>query len=94
MRSAITRLEGVLLPGGWEDFGRVSYVVLQTDDDLRFRIDGRRGIGRELQPYLGRQVWVAGHRHSGNAISVTSYGFDLRPRFPRDERSRPLGRSA
>ena len=94
MSSRTTRIEGVLVPGGWEEFGRVTSIALLTDDDRRFRIDGRRGIGRDLRPFIGKQVWVAGYRHSENTISVTSFGFDLRPRLSRDERDRSLGRSA
>jgi hypothetical protein len=85
MKNGICRLEGVLVAGGWEEFGRVTYLILQTDDDRRFRIDGRRGIGRELRPFLGKHVWVAGYRYTENAIAVRSYGFNLRPRIPRDE---------
>ncbi len=80
MNRKLTRLNGVLVPGGWEEFGRIYSIALVTDDDRRYRIDGRRGIGGELARFLGKDVWVEGYRHSGNAISVTNYGFNGEPK--------------
>ena len=88
MNRKLTRVEGMLVPGGWEEFGRIYSVSLVTDDDRRYRIDGRRGIGGELARFLGKDVWVEGYRHSGNAISVTNYGFNGEPRRDLDERFR------
>ena len=84
MNARMTRLDGVLVPCGWEEFGKIYSIVLVTEDDRRFRIDGRRGVGSELARYVGKDVWVEGLRHTGNAISVTNYGFHAE-RGQRDE---------